>query len=139
VRNLSVLSGDTTEVAIEQGAILIGMPLEAYGGVLRFLTVLLLVLSAWAVLLGVNVLGRRRWARDATISTFGLFALSLPLSIAGMLVDPPARAAGVGVTVGLVDVAIVVLLLRPQTVADFDQAWRERENRRHDAAGSRRR
>src|SRR3712207_4514381 len=75
VRNLTLLSGDLSEAAVEQGAVLIGMPLESFGGVLQFLTVVLFVLSAWAVLLGLNVLGRRRWARDAAISTFGLFAL----------------------------------------------------------------
>ena len=63
---------------------------------------------------------------------FGLFALAFPISLAGLMADPPARGAWLGAIVGLVDLAIVVLLLRRSTADDFELAERDRNERRRE-------
>ena len=132
-RNLTLL-GDPTRAAIERGAVIIGIPLQAYGGVLRLTTFVLAGLSALAILLGVNVLRRRAWAREGAMFTFGLFALSLPMALSGLAADPPAEGAWVGIGVGLVNIAIVILLARQSTADDVEMAERDRRERREGRA-----
>ena len=128
-RNLTLLN-DPARAAIERGAVVIGIPLQAYGGVLRFTTFVLAGLSVLAIVLGVNVLRRRAWAREGAMFMFGLFALSLPMALSGLAADPPAEGAWVGIAVGVVNIVVVLLLARQSTADDVEIAERDRRERR---------
>ncbi len=90
--------------------------------------VLVLGLSILSLVLVIGVLGRRPSVRHAAIGTFVvLAAVTLPLSIAEIFSEDPEPTAGIGLLVAAVHFAIVVLLLRPETLREFELAESARE------------
>jgi hypothetical protein len=78
-------------------------------------------LCALAVMLAWGVLRRREGAHHAAIITFAILGLiALAASTQGLTADPPAENAKVGLLVGCVDAAIVILLLLESTRDDFE-------------------
>lgn len=76
---------------------------------------------------------RRQWAREAGIGLFVAFAVVVtPLAISGLVADPPARNAGIGLMVGLASAVVVVLLAVPPTSLAFDLAELHRRRGRSD-------
>ena len=142
VENLALLRGDAAEAGAHEGAAMVGVPLESYGNVLTFGAGVMLALSVWSVFVGIAILLRRRWARDAGFATYGTFAVALPIALVAMFSDPPAPTAWQGVLIGCVNLGIVVLLARETTGTDFELAERSRhlsrvkkKDRRHMATG----
>ncbi len=76
----------------------------------------------WTGTIGVKLLQLRSWARIAGIVTFGGFVV---LSLSS-LVNPRARDSGAGfllsLLVTILDIAIVVLLISPESARDFTAA-----------------
>lgn len=89
------------------------------------------VIGAFTLLTAVlchGVLRRRQGARHAAMVTFGVLALvSLATGLAGLQAVPPGRNAWYAVLVGVLDAAVVVLLLLPVTADDFELAERARD------------
>jgi hypothetical protein len=82
-----------------------------------------LVLTALATLVAVGVLRRHPWAREGGIVLFGLFAVVLiMLSLQGLTAAPRAPTAVWGMVIGVLNAAVVTLLLRPATTRDMEQA-----------------
>jgi hypothetical protein len=76
----------------------------------------------------IGVLGRRASVRHAAIGTFVVFAaITLPLSLAEIFSTDPEPTAAIGLLVAGIDIAIVVLLLRPETLNEFERAEAARE------------
>jgi hypothetical protein len=90
--------------------------------------VLVLGLCILSLVLVIGVLGRRASVRHGAIGTFIVFAaVTLPLSIAEIFSEDPEPTAGIGLLIAGVDIAIVVLLLRPETFNEFERAESARE------------
>lgn len=90
--------------------------------------VLVLGLCILSLVLVIGVLGRRASVRHAAIGTFVVFAaVTLPLSIAEIFSKDPEPTAAIGLLIAGIDVAIVVLLLRPETLNEFERAESERD------------
>ncbi len=71
----------------------------------------------------IGIAFRRQWAREAGIGLFTAYAIVVtPLAISGLVADPPARNAGIGLMVGLASALVVVLLALPPTSLAFDLA-----------------
>ncbi|HSJ49813.1 MAG TPA: hypothetical protein VLA90_00815 [Actinomycetota bacterium] len=103
----------------------IGLGLDA-GDLQTFLAItggVLLALCAITASLGVGVLRRREGARHAAIGTFVVFAvITIPLAFSGLLSDDPPPGVLFGLGIGALDAAVVALLLRRDTSADFERA-----------------
>jgi hypothetical protein len=56
--------------------------------------------------------------------------VTLPLSIAEIFSPDPERTSAIGLLVAVIDIAIVVLLLRPETLNEFERAESARERAR---------
>ncbi len=79
-------------------------------------------------MLVIGVLGRRASVRHAAIGTFVVFAaVTLPLSIAEIFSPDPEPTAAIGLLIAGIDIAIVVLLLRPETLNEFERAESARD------------
>jgi hypothetical protein len=90
--------------------------------------VLVLGLCILSLVLVIGVLGRRASVRHAAIGTFVVFAaVTLPLSLAEIFSADPEPTAAIGLLVAGVDIAIVILLLRPETLNEFERAESARE------------
>jgi hypothetical protein len=90
--------------------------------------VLVLGLCTLSIVLVIGVLGRRASVRHAAIGTFIVFAaVTLPLSVGELLSEDPAPTAAIGLVIAAIDIAIVVLLLRPETLNEFERAEASRE------------
>jgi hypothetical protein len=90
--------------------------------------VLVLGLCILTLVLVIGVLGRRASVRHGAIGTFIVFAaVTLPLSIAEMFSEDPEPTAAIGLLIAGIDIAIVVLLLRPETLNEFERAESARE------------
>jgi hypothetical protein len=90
--------------------------------------VLVLGLCVLSVVLVIGVLGRRASVRHGAIGTFIVFAaVTLPLSIGELFSKDPAPTAAMGLLIGGIDIAIVVLLLRPETLNEFERAEAARD------------
>ena len=86
-----------------------------------FAAAVTLGLCALAVALAWGVLRRREGAQHAAIITFAILGLiALGASTQGLTADPPAENAKTGLLVGLIDAAIVVVLLLQSTRDDFE-------------------
>lgn len=89
---------------------------------------LVLGLCILSLVLVIGVVGKRASVRHAAIGTFIVFAaVTLPLSIAEIFSQDPEPTAAVGVLIAVIDIAIVVLLLRPETLNEFERAEAARE------------
>ena len=137
VTNIIVLRHDLVPSAYDAGAARLGIPPESFSTAAIFSSLVLLSVSLWTLLLGVALLRRRAWAREAAILTFVFFTLCLPLSIVGVLSSPPAPNAWFGIGVGLIDATIVALLALRLTAEDVERADAQRRDRRHRTAGPR--
>lgn len=98
-------------------------------------SVVTLVLTALALLLAAGILRRRQWAREGGLGLFGLFGIVLVLlALQGLTSTPRGPNAVWGLLIGVLNLTIAVLLLRPSTVRDMDRAElarkRAREERR---------
>jgi hypothetical protein len=90
--------------------------------------VLVLGLCILSLVQVIGVLGRRASVRHAAIGTFIVFAaVTLPLSIAEIFSQDPEPTAAIGLLVAGVDIAIAVLLLRPETLNEFERAEAARD------------
>jgi hypothetical protein len=90
--------------------------------------VLVLGLCILSLMLVIGVLGRRASVRHAAIGTFVVFAaVTLPLSITEIFSPDPEPTAAIGLLIAGIDFAIVVLLLRPETLNEFERAEAARE------------
>jgi hypothetical protein len=90
--------------------------------------VLVLGLCILTLVLVIGVLARRASVRHGAIGTFIVFAaVTLPLSIAEMFSKDPEPTAAIGLLIAGIDIAIVVLLLRPETLNEFERAESARE------------
>jgi hypothetical protein len=90
--------------------------------------VLVLGLCFLSLVLVIGVLGRRASVRHAAIGTFAVFAaVTLPLSVGELFSDDPAPTAAIGLLIAAIDIAIVVLLLRPETLNEFERAEAARD------------
>lgn len=90
--------------------------------------VLVLGLCILSLVLLIGVLGRRASVRHGAIGTFVVFAaVTLPLSIAEIFSPEPEPTATIGLLIAGVDIAIVVLLLRPETLNEFERAESARD------------
>jgi hypothetical protein len=90
--------------------------------------VLVLGLCILSVVLVIGVLGRRASVRHAAIGTFIVFAaVTLPLSIGELFSEDPEPTAAIGLLIAGIDIAIVVLLLRPATLNEFERAEAARD------------
>lgn len=94
----------------------------------------ILVISLLALSMTIGVARRRNGPRHAAIALFVVLGtVSLAAALTGLASDPPARNAGWGVAVGLVDFAVVALLSAQSTADDFGHAevLRQRRLARH--------
>jgi heme A synthase len=90
--------------------------------------ILVLVLVILSLVLVIGVLGRRASVRHGAIGTFIVFAaVTLPLSIGEIFSEDPEPTAAIGLLIAAVDIAIVALLLRPETLNEFERAEAARE------------
>lgn len=90
--------------------------------------VLVIGLCILSLVLVIGVLGRRASVRHGAIGTFVVFAaVTLPLSIAEIFSPEPEPTSAIGLLIAGVDIAIVVLLLRPETLNEFERAEAARE------------
>ena len=118
---------DATQVAGSREATLLGLDgrSERMGTVVT--AGLMLAVSTVTAAQAVGLALRRDGARHAALLTFGVLGLlALATALPGVLADPPRPAARWGVLTGIVDLAIVALLLLPATADDFDLAERRR-------------
>lgn len=114
-------------------AVGLGLNEDATRNLMGITAIVVLGLCALTTVLCIGVLARREGVRHAAIGTFVAFAgVTLPLSVAGILSDDPAPSAAVGLAIGVMDAVVVVLLLHPQTVADFQRAEAARQRLRSD-------
>lgn len=71
--------------------------------------------------LTVGLAFRQIWAREGAMFVFGMLGIfSVSAALAGFAASPPAPAAWFGILTGLVNWAIVALLVAPPTRRDFD-------------------
>ena len=90
--------------------------------------ILVLGLSILSLVLVIGVLGRRASVRHGAIGTFIVFAaVTLPLSITEIFSEDPEPTAAIGLLIAGIDIAIVVLLLRPETLNEFERVESARE------------
>lgn len=100
--------------------------------------VLVLGLCILSFVLVIGVLGRRASVRHAAIGTFVVFAaVTLPLSIAEIFSQDPEPTAAIGLLIAGIDIAIVILLLRPETLNEFERAESARDRVRADRRAER--
>lgn len=93
-----------------------------------------LVIGAVVLVSSIVVVGlafRRQWAREAAFGVYGVLGLvATAISVGGLLSDPPAPSAWVGVLTGVANIAVVGLLLVPATARDFAAGERARSRGR---------
>jgi hypothetical protein len=90
--------------------------------------VLVLGMCMLSLVLVAGLLGRRASVRHGAIGTFIVFAaVTLPLSIAEIFSTDPEPTAAIGLLVAGIDIAIVALLLRPETLNEFERAESARD------------
>lgn len=102
---------------------------DVISGILLGIGIAVLAMCAWVIVLGVNVLGRKGWARVGAIVTFSIFTLLALLGLSGSF-GTDAETDGTGYdaspVVTLLGVAlnagVVVLLVVRSTKDDFAQA-----------------
>jgi hypothetical protein len=69
------------------------------------------------------VLRRREGVRHAAIGTFVVFAaVTIPLAVSGLLSEDPSPGVLIGLGIGIADAFVVYLLLRRETLIDFERA-----------------
>lgn len=86
------------------------------------------VVCAFAI---VGLARRRQSAREAGIGIFGFLGVVATLvSIGGLLSDPPAPSAWLGLIAGIASLGVAVLLLLPATADDFESREMERTRSR---------
>jgi uncharacterized protein YhhL (DUF1145 family) len=109
----------------------------------RYLSIIMIAVCLVTIAIAVGLLRRREGAHHAGIVVFGLLAvISIAASLAGLNADPPAPRAGLGLLTGIANAAIVLLLLRRQTMDDIEGAeslrakarWDKEERRRQKRA-----
>lgn len=97
-----------------------------------FAATVTLGLSVLAISMAWGVFRRREGAHHAAIITFAILGLiALGASLQGLTASPPAENAKTGLLVGLLDVAIVVVLLLESTRDDFEYMESVRLRRKH--------
>lgn len=132
---LSVLAsaGDGGVIG-SRDAVLLGLSGREEGVATMMIVGVILGVSALTLGLAVGVLRRREGARHAALMTFGLLGfLALAASVPGVLSTPRRAGMPFGVLTGLVDLAVVALLLLPSTADDVEDAEHERERSRRAA------
>ncbi|MEN8240000.1 MAG: hypothetical protein ABFR53_12470 [Actinomycetota bacterium] len=83
-----------------------------------------------AAFITVGLAFRRDWAREAGVVIFGLLGIvSIAASGAGLMSNPPAPSAWLGIFTGLVNLAVVAFLLAPATSRDFGSVHANRARR----------
>ncbi len=96
------------------------------GSMIAGVSIGLISLVTLVALIGIAF--RRQWAREAGIGLFTAYAIVVtPLAISGLVADPPAPNAEIGLMVGLGSAAVVALLALPPTSLAFDLAELRRE------------
>lgn len=109
-------------------AIGLGLTREETQNLKGMVSVVVLALCAISAVLGMGVLRRREGVRHAAIGMFFLFtAITIPLAITGLASEDPPAGVLIGLAIGVLDAVIVYLLLRPQTMAEFERAEAERD------------
>lgn len=93
--------------------------------------VLVVMVSLVAVIVVVGVLARREWAREAGIGLFSILGIILAaVALGGLLADPPAPGAALGMALAVGQLAVAGLLLAHQTEDDFARAAMARSGKR---------
>ena len=116
---------------LRTGLVLLAVASDSSRNALILIGLIILVVCGWVIIHALGILGRRRWAREGGMITFGLFSLlAVPVSVSGLLADPPASNAWLGVLTGLTNLAIVALLLATPTARDFEKSEAARMRRR---------
>ena len=120
-------AGDSGPVA-SRAAVLLGIDSREESVATMMAAGVILAVSALTLSLTVGLLRRREGARHAALMTFGVLGfLALAASLPGLMSTPQRPGAPFGVLTGVVDLAIVALLLLPATADDVEAAERERE------------
>lgn len=115
-------------IGASRDAVLLGLDAQQENNATVIVAGLILAISALTAGLSVGVAMRREGARHGAMLVFGVLGfIALAAAIPGLQSNPPRPGAGYGVLVGLVDLAVVTLLLIPTTADDFSLIERERE------------
>ncbi len=109
---LPTSSRETSTLALISGVVVVGVSLVA-------------------VVVVVGILARREWAREAGIGLFAILGIILgAVALGGLLADPPASGAALGMTLAVGQLAVAGLLLTHQTEDDFARAAMARSGKR---------
>jgi hypothetical protein len=104
-------------------AIGLGLNPEETQNLMAITAIVVLALSTLALVLGIGVLRRREGVRHAAIGTFVVFAaVTIPLAVSGLLSEDPSPGVLIGLGIGIADAFVVYLLLRRETLIDFERA-----------------
>ena len=129
---LGVLDPDRIDPAFARGSLFgsAGIATDASSASQNASAIIALLFGAVTLLTVIIIIGlilRQGWARESGIVVFGFLGIvSLAPSLSGVMADPPAPSAWLGVLTGLANLAIVGLLLLPRTARDFDPIARRR-------------
>ena len=78
----------------------------------------------------IGLILRQSWARESGMMVYGFLGIaSLAASVSGIMADPPADSAWLGLLTALATLAIVGLLLLPVTAKNFDPIQQRRRRR----------
>ncbi|HEX6255169.1 MAG TPA: hypothetical protein VFZ70_05100 [Euzebyales bacterium] len=125
---IAIIGVDPTNAS--RDAVLLGLSGREEGSATLIVSVVILALSMLTALQCLGVARRRQGARHAALVTFGMLSfVSLAAGLTGLQAVPRAPNAWYGVLVGMLDAAVVVLLLLPSTADDFELAERDRDRR----------
>ena len=97
---------DDVSSAAQNASGLVGL---LFGGVVILSTVIV-----------IGLILKQSWARESAMVIYGFLGLlSFATSINGVMADPPASAAWLGVLTGVANLSVVVLLLMPVSAREF--------------------
>lgn len=131
---LGVLDPDRIDPAFARGSLFGsgGIATDASSAAQNASAIIAFLFGAVAVVSVIIIIGlilRQSWAREAGMVVYGFLGIaSLAPSLNGVMADPPAPSAWLGVLTGLANLAIVGLLLLRTTARNFDPIARRRRH-----------
>ncbi len=130
---LTALDPDRLSAAERSSMVSLGLPTSSREtSTLALISgVAVTVVSLVAVVVVVGILSRRDWAREAGIGFFAILGIILgAVALGGLLADPPASGAALGMALAVGQLGVAGLLLTHQTEDDFARAAMARARKR---------